>query len=286
MNYMKKFKLICLLLLVCNLPALAQNPTKKTSEKVKCNTFSKSNNPDDSLKKEDPLQIQLDQIKKDIAEINAKILPAESTQPYKDTIITLEIENKNLKDSQNVLNSEIRNKQGIIDQLIKDTETEKNKQIRLYTSMANSIIRTGSIVPNELLDTLLNHTAPNDKLELFKTQSIDLKFVQDLLNNSVISVEDYNKAKAIMSKPIKNEYVEQAKLFTTIKSNFDSFNKFGKNLSNLLIDIAGITDITYRKNKFDGDFPSKEGCNFFPYLKNKLDNAYTKPSTKIDLLIP
>jgi hypothetical protein len=89
-----------------------------------------------------------------------------------------------------------------------------------------------------------------------------------------------------MSKPIKNDFPEQLRLFNNIRSNFDAFNKFGKNLSNLLIAIAGISDVTYRKNKFDGDFPSKEGCNFFPYLKNKLEDAYTKPSTKIELLIP
>jgi len=128
---MKEFKLICLLLLLCSLPALAQKPTNKTSERQNCNPLSKSNNPDDSLKKEDPLQIQLEQIKKDIAEINAKILPAESTQPYKDSISSLKIEYKNLKDSRNALNSEIINKQGIIEQLRRDTETEKNNQISL-----------------------------------------------------------------------------------------------------------------------------------------------------------
>ena len=125
MNYMKKFKLICLLLLVCNLPALAQNPTKKTSEKVKCNPLSKSNNADDSLKKEDPLQIQLEQIKKDLAEINKKISPAESTQPYKDTIMSLKIDKNNLTNSQNKLNDDINDKNHIIDQLKKDIGIEK-----------------------------------------------------------------------------------------------------------------------------------------------------------------
>ena len=282
---MKEFKLICLLLLVCNLPALAQKKPKN-QDKVSDNPCSKSNNPDDSLKKEDPLQIQLEQIKKDLAEINKKISPAESTQPYKDTIMSLKIDKNNLTNSQNKLNDDINDKNHIIDQLKKDIGIEKDKQENLYNSMASSIIRTGSIVPNELLDSLLNHTNPKDKLELFKTQSNDLKFVQDLLNNSVISVADYNKAKEIMSKTIKSDFPEQLRLFNNIKSNFDAFNKFGKNLSNLLIAIAGISDVTYRKNKFDGDFPSKEGCNFFPYLKNKLEDAYTKPSTKIDLLIP
>ena len=69
---MKEFKLICLLLLVCNLPALAQKKPKN-QDKVSDNPCSKSNNPDDSLKKEDPLQIQLEQIKKDLAEINKSI---------------------------------------------------------------------------------------------------------------------------------------------------------------------------------------------------------------------
>ena len=282
---MKEFKLICLLLLVCNLPALAQKKPKN-QDKVSDNPFSKSINPDDSLKKEDPLQIQLEQIKKDLAEINKKISPAESTQPYKDTIRSLKIDKNNLTNSQKKLNDDINDKIDIIDQLTKDIRIEKDKQKNLYNSMASSIIRTGSIVPNELLDSLLNHTNPKDKLELFKTQSNDLKFVQDLLNNSVISVADYNKAKEIMSKTIKSDFPEQLRLFNNIKSNFDAFNKFGRNLSNLLIAIAGISDVTYRKNKFDGDFPSKEGCNFFPYLKNKLEDAYTKPSTKIDLLIP
>lgn len=286
MNHMKEYKLICLLLLVGCLPVLAQKPTNKTSEKQKCTPFSRSNNPDDSLKKEDYLYIQIEQIKKDIADINAKILPAENTQPYKDTISSLNADNKKLSDAIDSIKNEIGNKSKSIDDLTKSLNKEKDQQKSLYNSMASSIIRTGSIVPNELLDILLKHTAPNDKLESFKTQSIDLKFVQDLLNNSVISVVDYNKAKEIMSKPIKNEFVEQAKLFTIIKSNFDSFNKYGKDLSNLLNEISEVTDNNYRKNKFDGDFPSKEGCNFFPYLKTKLANAYTKPSTKIDILIP
>lgn len=309
---MKKFKIVCLLLLVPYLPLLA---LQDSSEVL--------NNPGDTskifqklLKVQDQMQKDITEIKKFITEINAKtkdsvqifknsikekeksinILTAEKNQYDKrlnDTIKSFNVIIKNLELNNTSLKEkterDITAYQSQISEYKSQTskyKTEQEQRMKDYGSMVTSIIKNGSIIPNELLEILLKETISNEKLKEFKNQSIDLKFVQDLLNKSQISEQEYTRAKDVMSKPIKEEFPEQAKLYTSIKANWDLFNVSAKDLSDLLEDIKSISDLKYRANQINLDFPSKNGCLLFPYLEQKLKEASKNQNTKIDFKIP
>jgi DNA repair exonuclease SbcCD ATPase subunit len=315
---MKKFKIVCLLLLVPYLPLLAlQDSSEVLNPGDTSKIMQKLIKVQDQMQKvQDQMQKDITEIKKFIAEINAKtkdsvqifknsikekeksinILTAEKNQydkrlndtikSFNDIIKNLELNNTSLKEKTE---REIMAYQSQINDYKSQVSNYKKEQDQMkkdYGSMATSIIKNGSIIPNELLEILLKEITPNDKLKEFQKQSIDLKFVQDLLNKSQISEQEYTRAKDVMSKDINKEFPEQAKLYSSIKANWDLFNISGKDLSDLLTKIKDASDPNYRKDKIDYDFPSKKGCLLFPYLNQKLNEAYKNSNTKIDFKIP
>lgn len=316
---MKKFKIVCLLLLVPYLPLLALQDSSEVLNNPgdTSKIFQKLLKVQDQMQKvQDQMQKDITEIKKFITEINAKT--KDSVQIFKNSIKEKEKNINSLTAEKNQydkrLNDTIKSFNAIIKNLelnntslkektereimdyqrqindyksqVSNYKKEQEQKMKDYGSMATSIIKNGSIIPNELLEILLKETISNEKLKEFKNQSIDLKFVQDLLNKSQISEQEYTRAKDVMSKPIKEEFPEQAKLYSSIKANWDLFNVSGKNLSDLLTKIKDATDPNYRKDKIDYDFPSKNGCLLFPYLNQKLNEAYKNPNTKIDFKIP
>ena len=316
---MKKFKIVCLLLLVPYLPLLALQDSSEVLNNPgdTSKIFQKLLKVQDQMQKvQDQMQKDITEIKKFITEINAKT--KDSVQIFKNSIkekeksinsLTAEKNqyDKRLNDTIKSFNIIIKNLESNNTSLKKNTDSiimayqsqiseyksqtsnykkEQEQKMKDYGSMATSIIKNGSIIPNELLEILLKETISNEKLKEFKNQSIDLKFVQDLLNKSQISDQEYTRAKDVMSKPIKEEFPEQAKLYKSIKANWDLFNISAKDLSDLLEDIKSISDLKYRANQINLDFPSKNGCLLFPYLNQKLNEAYKNPNTKIDFKIP
>jgi hypothetical protein len=268
----------------------SQGAFKKKVDKPK---NKKSHSNEDTLKKinsasqMDLVLSKLDSLKREIDLISSRLSPSESVQPYKDSIVKLKDENSTQKRSIESLNSDLKSKTDELTKLSEVKQRSEKQTEQSYLSLANNLIKYGSVVPKEVLDSISKHlTKSNVDFETFKIQSENLKFAQDLLSKSSITVEEYNKLKNIMTNSIGSKFPEQNKNYERLKNEFNDFNKYGKLLNNLLIENSAITDLKYRKNLIDFDFPSKEACLTIPYLAKKLNEAYNNPKTKIDLVFP
>lgn len=272
---------------------IAQGAFNNKSDRSKENRKVRGHSTEDTLKKTDSnnqLELilnKLDSLKKEIDLISSKVAPSESVQPYKDSIVKLKDDNSTQKRSIESLNSDLKSKTDELTKLSEVKQRYEKQTEQSYLSLANNLIKYGSIVPKEVLDSISKHlTKSNVDFETFKIQSENLKFAQDLLCKSSITVEEYNKLKTIMTNSIGSKFPEQNKNYERLKTEFNDFNKYGKLLNILLIENIAITDLKYRKNLIDFDFPSKEACLTIPYLAKKLNEAYNNPKTKIDLLFP
>lgn len=268
--------------------SFAQNKRKEKSGSKSQNTVLTSG-PSDSI----AIIKRLDEIEAKMKELIAKIMPPEDITPYKDSTKTLRGEVNNLQDQIAGLET---NKQEISENLnktIKEKEQCENAlkhQIKTYNSgyetMARNIISTGVYIPSTVLDSIALHLKNTNDITSFKTQSNDLKFVKDLLNNKIISASDFNKATEILKKTINPIFVGLSTEYKILKTDFDSFCTLAKQLRQLLSDNKNITDKEYRKGEITVNFVYYEACKLYPYLNDKVTQAITNPATKIDLDLP
>jgi hypothetical protein len=280
-----KYKLLILVLTItCYTNAQPRRQAVKVNQKTQT-----SENP---TVKTDSTQIaliltKLVELKAEVDLISSKISPTENIETYKDSLRILREENENQKRTIETIDRESKQFKADAQNQKKSKENIEKQKGESYSNLANNLIKFGTILPKEVMDSITeNLPKKNLDFELFKTQSADLKFAQELLYNSTIKPEDYNKLKLIMSGKIDPKFLEQNKLLVRLKKQYEEFNKYGKLLTTLLNENSSITDLKYRKNLIDFDFPSKEACLTIPYLAKKLNEAYTINKTSIDLDFP